>query len=389
MDDTSPRSDGAVRPMKVAIYGAGVAGLATAAALQADGHHCQVHERCAARLDSGMAFILMPEALDGLRQLGVAAAQLPGAALGHYLHRDQHGRVLARHALPSGVLCLQRRHLLQALLGRLSPAPALHLDSRLCGLDFDADGQLRCGWATQGARTVVDITADLHVAADGHRSLARQALHPHWPSRPARVQEIVGLLHDADLVRWCGSDFNKFHALRGGTAFGLLPTGGDALVWYLQFDARLLPAGQRPSTPELQALVQACTAGWDEPVAHALARANCAQACLWRPIDADCPPAFHRGNLVLVGDAAHPLLPFSSQGVSSALLDAVALARLLRHAPAMDEALQRYSRERRAACLPHVARGREITDRFFEPAGGGGIPMAMASAMALPGTTPC
>ena len=52
-----------------------------------------------------------------------------------------------------------------------------------------------------------------------------------------------------------------------------------------------------------------------------------------------------KGRQVLLGDAAHPTLPFLAQGANLALEDAWVLARTLEDAP-LDAALARYQRER-------------------------------------------
>jgi 2-polyprenyl-6-methoxyphenol hydroxylase-like FAD-dependent oxidoreductase len=72
---------------------------------------------------------------------------------------------------------------------------------------------------------------------------------------------------------------------------------------------------------------------------------------------------------VLVGDAAHPLLPFTSQGVGAALDDALTLARCVTAKPNdLPSALATYSAER----LPHIARivdgGRALQEEFLRPA---------------------
>ncbi len=353
------------------MFGAGGAGLAATAALHAAGHRCRVFERRPAHLEAGMAFILMPQALQALQALQVPVAG-KGMALHHYIHRDAQGHVLQRLAMPTGVRCVQRRELLQALL-RACPADALAASEGLGHFEFDAQGDVARARLACGA----GVEADLYVAADGIRSRARADLFPHAPCATARVLEIVGLVQDRASVDWAGQDFNKFHALGGGLAFGLLPTTSDTLVWYMQFDARRLPPCGLKEAHDLEAFAHASLKGWAAPVARTLAASDFSRAHLWRPVDADLVPAFHRGRLVLTGDAAHPLLPFSSQGVSAAILDAIALADSLHHEPLLPAALARYSQQRRLACLPYVVQGRLLTDRFLAPAGSGdAIPIA-------------
>jgi 2-polyprenyl-6-methoxyphenol hydroxylase-like FAD-dependent oxidoreductase len=53
-----------------------------------------------------------------------------------------------------------------------------------------------------------------------------------------------------------------------------------------------------------------------------------------------------RGRVTLLGDAAHPMTPNTSQGAGMAIEDAVVLARCLRDASASPEVLRAYERAR-------------------------------------------
>ncbi|HMC32094.1 MAG TPA: aminotransferase class I/II-fold pyridoxal phosphate-dependent enzyme, partial [Candidatus Angelobacter sp.] len=77
---------------------------------------------------------------------------------------------------------------------------------------------------------------------------------------------------------------------------------------------------------------------------------------------------------------AHPLSPFTSQGVSSAVSDAVALAEALKTEPDLQAALARYSAERREQCAPYVAKGRELTRHFLSPQIGSTILLPIAES---------
>ncbi|HEX7638589.1 MAG TPA: NAD(P)/FAD-dependent oxidoreductase [Burkholderiaceae bacterium] len=371
--------------MDVAIFGAGVAGLAAAAALKMAGHSIQVYEksaagpgaarpfegaRAAARegggplAAAGMGFLVTPDALQALELLGV---ELPGATpLRRYRHLDESGHALAEHDLHAGAACIRRSTLVAALLEAL---PKGRLDTQsggLEGLEFDAHGAVAAARLASGRL----VQAALYVGADGVRSRAREALYPCWPTATAPVLEIVGLTEDPHAHRRAGTDFRKFHARAGGLAFGLLPADGQSLVWYLQFDARRLSRLRLPRTAaDLRRFVHERVDGWADEVQQAIAATDFERVHLWFPVDAAPLPRFDRPNLVLAGDAAHPLSPFTSQGVSSAIMDALALTRMLLEEQRLDRALSRYSRERRRACLPYVERGRQLTRLFLEAGG--------------------
>jgi 2-polyprenyl-6-methoxyphenol hydroxylase-like FAD-dependent oxidoreductase len=354
--------------MDVAIFGAGIAGLMTAITLREQGRQCRIYERLPQGNDTGMGFILMPAGIDCLRRFGVDfEGDLRGVSLDRYFGRSASGEVLHEQAMPAGSRSMRRCDLIAALEKILASNGNLTFSAELSELEFDPGGRVRAAHLNSGLR----IQADLYVAADGTRSRARHALFPDWPAPQAQVMEIVGLARCESAVRWAGNHFNKFHAICGGIALGVLPVDGEHVVWYVQFDAHRFPPPRKNgnASPKVrQAFVKRLVGGWADPIADLMATTDFSRVYLWRPVDSDLIPCFHQGNLVLVGDAAHPLLPFTSQGVSSAIADAVALGNSLAAATGdLGEALALYSAERREQCASYVAKGRELTRRFLAP----------------------
>jgi 2-polyprenyl-6-methoxyphenol hydroxylase-like FAD-dependent oxidoreductase len=347
--------------MDVAIFGAGVAGLTSAITLRAQGERCRIYERSRLSHDAGMGFILMPEGIACLESFGV---RLAGVPLERYRARDATGRILQEQAMPAGARGLRRRDLIAALMRALPEDGAPAFDVELDGLEFDAGGCVTAARMGSGAR----IQAELYVAADGIHSRAREALFPDWPAADARVMEVVGIAGGEETMRWAGRDFNKFHAARGGVALGVLPVDAQQVVWYVQFDAQRFAPPQE-SADSRRAFVDRLVGDWADPVPRVLDATDFGCVHAWRPEDTDLVPHFHQGNLVLVGDAAHPLSPFTSQGVSSAIADAVALAKAVRQRADFPQALAAYSTQRRAQCAPYVAQGRELMQRFLAPLG--------------------
>jgi cysteine-S-conjugate beta-lyase len=257
-------------------------------------------------------------------------------------------------------------------------------DAELAAFECDDTGNVTQARVNTGA----NVKADLYVSAEGIRSRARQTMYPGWPSPPAQVLEIVGMVRCKNTVRWASNNFNKFHAVTGGIALGTLAVDSEHVIWYLQFDSQrfLQPEEDAAHFAEMRKqFVTSLVGDWAEPIPHLLSIADFSRTHLWRPLDTDLVPAFYRGNLVLVGDAAHPLSPFTSQGVSSAVADAVALAENLRpenvKTPSdLEHALSRYSTERREQCAPYVAKGRELTRHFLTPEIGSTILLPIAES---------
>ena len=318
--------------MEIAIFGAGIAGLMSAITLRAQGHSCRIYERMRQGHETGMGFILMPDGIECLQSFGVnLTGENSGAPLQRYFCRSSSGQILYEQPLPAGTRSIRRRQLIDALMTALPADSAPRFDAELAALDFDDAGNVTQARLNTGA----NVKADLYVSAEGIRSRARQALFPAWPATQAQVLEIVGMVDCKNTVRWASNNFNKFHAVTGGIALGTLAVDSEHVIWYLQFDSQRFPqpAEDAANFAEMRKkFVTSLVGDWAEPIPHLLSIADFSRTHLWRPLDTDLVPSFYRGNLVLVGDAAHPLSPFTSQGVSSAVADAVALAENLRPA---------------------------------------------------------
>jgi aspartate/methionine/tyrosine aminotransferase/2-polyprenyl-6-methoxyphenol hydroxylase-like FAD-dependent oxidoreductase len=371
--------------MEIGIFGAGIAGLMSAITLRAQGHSCRIHERMRQGHETGMGFILMPDGINCLQSFGVnLTGKNSGAPLQRYFCRSSSGQILYEQPLPAGTRSIRRQQLIDALMRALPPGGAPRFDAELASFDFDAAGNVTQARLNTG-RTV---QADLYVSAEGIRSRARQALFPDWAATQAQVLEIVGMVRCKSTVRWANNNFNKFYAVSGGIALGTLAVDSEQMIWYLQFDSQRFP--QPPEdvsnfADRRKHFVTSLVGQWADPIPHLLSITDFSRTHLWRPLDSDLIPAFYRGNLVLVGDAAHPLSPFTSQGVSSALADAVALAENFRPPNVktqsdLERALSRYSSERREQCAPYVAKGRELTRHFLTPEIGSTILLPIAES---------
>jgi len=77
----------------------------------------------------------------------------------------------------------------------------------------------------------------------------------------------------------------------------------------------------------------------------------------WATYDLPSVPTWHRGTMIVIGDAAHATAPSSGQGASMAIEDAVVLARCLRDLPDIGQAFAAYERLRRARVERIVAHG--------------------------------
>jgi len=348
------------------IIGAGVAGLAMAVGWrQVHGETPLLCERMEAPAHQGFGFLLLPRGLQALRALGVDAdRELEPHPIEHTRLVTPEGETIAAHRLEPGTLALDRARLVEALRSRL--------DGRriLGGRWFETLHRSSAGRVTAvGFRGGEQIAADLVFGADGAVSRCRRALlerpgEPWMPGAAAQVQEIVALVRDPALVARLGTEMLKIVVPGAGVAVGLLPLSRGRLVWFVQFDTarhgRPAAAGPmafletllRPFPPWLREMVAATESGHPH---H------------WRPLDLDPPTRLVGANIALLGDAAHPLLPFTSQGLNLALEDAWLLRDLLRNAAdpaAIEAALLTYERQRLPLLRHYVAAGRGMAAAF-------------------------
>lgn len=352
---------------RAAILGGGTAGLAAAILLRREGWQVRIFECEAVQSRLGHGFIVQDNGLRVLEELGLAAiARERGAPLHQAELRTMDGDIVYQSTLV-GAVGLLRRDLIDVLKAVL-PRETIELGRCADQLVWDAAGHATAVRFRDGSC----YEADLFVAGDGVHSAICRALFPDAILTPVRVKELVCHTHLPALTESLAGTFRKFQSPTAGLALGLVPCGDERLVWYLQADATLWPDTD-PSPQDMADFVTAQFGHWAAPLDLLLEHTDFRQAHLWPTRDRDPLPAMHRSNVALIGDAAHPFLPFTSQGVGAALDDAIALAQCVQAAPSdLQGALARYSAMR----LPHVARivdgGRALRAQFLDPIGHGG-----------------
>jgi len=358
--------------MDIAILGGGIAGLAAAIHLRQLGHDPVVYERDVERVRHGHGFILLQEGLAALDAFGLAGAwRDKGERIEHFILRHPDGTDL-HHVAMVGAHGFRRSAFVE-LLERALPADRIRMGKRVQGLEYEA--------GTRRVRRVdfadgTHVEADLFIEAVGKESALRAALHPGRVFGPVLVREMVSHTVAPDMADILATRFLKYQDPRGGVAVGLVPCGMGQLLWYLQFDAERHPFTGTTGA-EKAAFARALVGDWAEPLAELIRRTDFELSYVWNTADLDPLPSLHAANAVLIGDAAHPFLPFTSQGVNAALADVRVLgSHLMRELGsdvtrpdpiALERALAHYSVERLPDITRIVASGRELRERFLHP----------------------
>jgi len=322
--------------MRIAVIGAGIAGLVAACSLQRDGHDVTVYEQ---RKDPNADGA-------GLTLFGNAFAALDAVELGDTI------RAISDNTLPT-MRTGQRTPdgawlttMPQQTVGELHSVHRVTLHKTL--LDQLTPGTVQTGVralvATDGAARLElpDGTEsfDLILAADGLRSFSRKRLGLDAGLRYAGYTAWRGVTQSpVDLAGQAAETWGR------GRIFGVVPLPDNQLYWFGTLNQ---PAGM--IFEDEHAAVSETFAGWHAPIPNVVAATP--PSALIRHDIYDLyrlPKSFGRGRTVLLGDAAHAMLPNLGQGAGQGIEDAVTLTLLLRHMSGQNlgPALARYSAVRR------------------------------------------
>ncbi|MFE6866735.1 FAD-dependent oxidoreductase [Kitasatospora sp. NPDC057692] len=307
---------------RAVVIGGGIGGLAAALALHRRGVPVTVHERAASLEPVGAGLALAPNALRALDRLGVGerlrALASPHPAVGV---RRPSGRWLVRTGTDTveavfgdRLIAVARADVIDALVDAL-PDGAVRTGSRAELLE-PGDARTPAVVRTPDG----EQSADLVVGADGIRSATRGLLFPHHPG-----PRYSGFTTWRSLIaRPPRPPFAAGEVWGRGRLAGVVPLAGGRVYVY---GAALAPAGARAADGDERAELLRRYGGWCAPVPELFASADPAAVLrhdVWEL--ADPLPAYHRGRVALLGDAAHAMCPFQGQGACQAVEDAVVLA---------------------------------------------------------------
>lgn len=239
---------------------------------------------------------------------------------------------------------------LLALLQQALPGPALQLDRRCTGVQMRGDEVAIDFESRAGQRAT--LRADMVIGADGIHSRLRQAIAPQVQARfsglcafrclvPAARAPALALRPVQSL--WLGPGRHFVHypisAGRWVNLVAIVPAGD----WRTE---------SWTAEGEVADLAREFD-GWDERVLALIGAATDTKR--WALYDREPLAQWVDGRLALLGDAAHPMLPFFAQGAAQAIEDAAVLAGCLRAATPQTvvAALRRYEALRRPRATPN------------------------------------
>ena len=347
-----------MKPLSIAIVGAGIGGLAAATLLRRAGHEVHVFEQAAQFARVGAGIQMAPNAMKVLRLLGVEEQLVNKAFQADYALSRAWDTGEPSSELPLGESVAQEfgapylflhRADLHAAIASLVSSDNVHLNMKLKFFDQKASGvDLHF---TNG----VMIKADAVIGADGVHSLIRtQILGPERPRFTGKVayrttfpaSRIQGVNMAPVRTKWWGADRHMvvYFVTRNRDELYFVtsvPEKADWMTpesWSAKGDLEELRAAYAGFHPEVQAILQACP-----------------EVYKWALFEREPLPRWSEGRVALLGDACHPMTPYMAQGAASALEDAAILSRVLTgvEADGLDAAFKLYEaiRKPRASAI--------------------------------------
>ena len=322
------------------IAGAGVGGLAAALVLKRAGWKVRVFERSARLQELGFGLMLAPNAMAALQEIGLADRVRERGFVPRSVEiRSTDGRLLRQFRTDGSsttdallpVIALRR-----ALYGTLLDAlgqDSISVSSEVTGFAASPDG------VTLHLAAAPSVTGDFLIGADGVRSVVRHGLQPGGTApTPSVFAGIRGVAFDAARLL---PGLDALAVLGAGLEAAAVRASPDAIYWY----ASLIGSEYEPA-PSAERVREALIAKVDARLRDVANATRAEELRFERFLEMRPLPAWGRGRVTLLGDAAHPVLPHTGQGAAQALEDAVAIGLALAATPDIETALRKYERVR-------------------------------------------
>ncbi|MEP4767248.1 MAG: FAD-dependent monooxygenase [Roseibium sp.] len=359
----------------IVIAGAGIGGLAAAIALRDAGHDVVVMDKVRQLSEVGAGIQLSSNACLALRTLGVLDDLKPFAYAPNSLRiwSGQNAEQLARVELGSFVAerygepfwVIHRADLQRVLLEKVRATDGITLHLNTAVLDIKATQYDGLNCVFQNANETGNMHCKALIGADGVWSATRQLVADHQNAhfsgqvayRATVPIEQVPEKFRSDSGLWFHKDSHLVHyPIRAGKELNIVALATES--WQ----------DENWSTPADKETLLHAFRSWPAEIRNLLSVPDI--WLKWALCSVDASGPWTHGNVALLGDAAHAMLPYMAQGAAMAIEDAVILAQ---HLPGDTEnipaALRAYERHRkpRVANIQRVAAQNARTFHFSGP----------------------
>lgn len=336
---------------RILIAGAGIGGLTAASCLAKAGHHVEIYEQAPQLAEVGAGIQISANAMHVLRDLGlgdpiVKVGVSPdayefrlhdtGETIQRFSLSEEHKRL---HGAPYTQLHRADLHDILAAKARKFDPNIVRLNHTVVGFSEDASGvELRFA---NGA----SARGDLLIGADGLKSVVAKQIHGEVAAVYTGDAAWRIIVPTERLPRDCLDQVMSV----------FMGPGGHVVCYYLRAGALLNFVGL-VETDEVSEeswtvklpwdTLKAHYAGWHRAIQTIIDAADKDQCYRWSLFFRKPIANWSSQRATLLGDAAHPTLPYLAQGAAMAIEDGAVLTRALARADSIPAALQLYQRNR-------------------------------------------
>jgi len=330
------------------VIGAGLGGLSAAIALAKVGIKVQVYEKTQELKEVGAGIMLYPNAISALRKLGVYEAVAQAGSFGrHGKYITSDGKTLVTLnfetvGLDKESIGIHRADLQEALADHFG-RENIHLGKALTS--YKADENVQAKFA-DGAL----VEADFLVGADGlYSSVRKQCIRDGEP-RFARCFAWRGIAHGEFEGLPPESGFIAFGK---GRQFGGMSVGKNKFYWFGAVADKHGAQGRTKKKDVLEFF-----GNWAPPMPQLVKATPDIEILTHDLKDRDPLQYWGKGAMTLLGDAAHPMVPFMGQGGCQALEDSIALGAAMKDSENVEVGLRKYEQMRIARTAEFVKQSR-------------------------------
>lgn len=342
--------------LNILIIGAGIGGLTAGIALGRKGHKVRIVEKEAISTVYGVGIIQQSNVVRAMHSLGILQDYL-SAGFGFdfvdvFSPGGQHLAKVPSHKLVEGCpanVGISRLALHEILQRRASEAGA---EIRM-GLTFSSlqersnDVEVQF---TDGSTASYDIV----IGADGVNSATRNRIFPEVPPPQFTGQGVWR--HNFPRP----ADLDSLHAYAGPIGMGLVPLSSELMYLYMTSPE---PGNPRYAEHELAAAMRNKLSHAPAAIAALAAKIVDNKQVVYRPLAwLLVTGEWHKGRIVLLGDAVHATTPHLGQGAGMAIEDAIVLADELATASTHSQAFAAYRERRFPRCRYIVEHSKAIGD---------------------------
>lgn len=348
----------AAESRRVLIIGGGVAGPALALFLKKAGIPCALYEAYPFMQGVGGGLGLAPNGMKVLAALGLAdTLKKRATTIREIIFKNAAGSVLARLPLDPDeygqpMMAMSRALLFETLSEELrrQRIPTCY-ERRLVRVE-EHDARVLAHFENGSS-----AEGDLLVGADGVRSTVRRHLLPDARADYTGLTGVGGFVPLSQLPALRPESMTFVFGRNG--FFGYSGADSGTAMWWSNLFRDREYSREELDHLDIEAIKRELLTRFGDyhpPIAALIAGTS--HLLRLNVYDIRSLPTWHRGRVVLIGDAAHTVSPNAGQGASLALEDAMYLAKVLRDSSDYEEAFARFERDRKPRAERVVAEGR-------------------------------